>query len=37
MQLYLDGNKNNFYTIFDVIDYKTPKIKIKICCQVIAS
>ena len=29
MQLYLDGNKNNFYTIFDVIDYKTPKIKNK--------
>ncbi len=27
MQLYLDGNKNNFFTIFDSIDYKTPKIK----------
>ena len=27
MQLYLDGNKNNFFTIFDTIDYKTPKIK----------
>ena len=26
MQLYLDGNKNNFFTIFDVIDYKAPKI-----------
>jgi len=29
MQLYLDGNKNNFFTIFDVIDYKTPKINNK--------
>ena len=29
MQLYLDGNKNNFYTIFDVVDHKTPKIKNK--------
>jgi len=29
MQLYLDGNKNNFFTIFDSIDYKTPKIKNK--------
>ncbi len=29
MQLYLDGNKNNFYTFFDVIDHKTPKIKNK--------
>ena len=29
MQLYLDGNKNNFFTIFDVIDYKSPKIKNK--------
>ena len=29
MQLYLDGNKNNFYTIFDAIDNKTPKIKNK--------
>ncbi|MDC3151467.1 glucose-6-phosphate isomerase [Candidatus Pelagibacter sp.] len=27
MQLYLDGNKNNFFTIFDNIDYKSPKIK----------
>ena len=27
MQLYLDGNKNNFFTIFDVIDQKGPKIK----------
>ena len=26
MQLYLDGNKNNFFTIFDVIDQKGPKI-----------
>ena len=26
MQLYLDGNKNNFFTIFDVIDHKSPKI-----------
>jgi len=29
MQLYLDGNKNNFFTIFDVIDKKGPKIKNK--------
>ena len=29
MQLYLDGNKNNFFTIFDVIDHNTPKIKNK--------
>ena len=29
MQLYLDGNKNNFFTIFDVRNYKTPKIKNK--------
>ena len=29
MQLYLDGNKNNFFTIFDVTNYKTPKIKNK--------
>tara|TARA_B100000886_G_scaffold336445_1_gene295242 strand:+ start:362 stop:1522 length:1161 start_codon:yes stop_codon:yes gene_type:complete len=29
MQLYLDGNKNNFFTIFDVIDFKSPKIKNK--------
>jgi len=29
MQLYLDGNKNNFFTIFDVSNYKTPKIKNK--------
>ena len=29
MQLYLDGNKNNFFTIFDVIDHKSPKIKNK--------
>ena len=27
MQLYLDGNKNNFFTIFDVIDQKGPNIK----------
>ena len=27
MQLYLDGNKNNFYTIFDIVDNNTPKIK----------
>ena len=27
MQLYLDGNKNNFFTIFDSINYKVPKIK----------
>ena len=29
MQLYLDGNKNNFFTIFDVNDQKGPKIKNK--------
>ncbi len=29
MQLYLDGNKNNFFTIFDANNYKTPKIKNK--------
>ena len=29
MQLYLDGNKNNFFTIFDIIDYKAPKINNK--------
>ena len=29
MQLYLDGNKNNFFTIFDINDHKTPKIKSK--------
>tara|TARA_A100001015_G_scaffold109244_1_gene121228 strand:- start:866 stop:2026 length:1161 start_codon:yes stop_codon:yes gene_type:complete len=29
MQLYLDGNKNNFFTIFDTIDNKPPKIKNK--------
>ncbi len=29
MQLYLDGNKNNFFTIFDSINYKAPKIKNK--------
>ena len=29
MQLYLDGYKNNFFTIFDSINYKTPKIKNK--------
>jgi len=29
MQLYLDGNKNNFFTIFDTIDQKSPKIKNK--------
>ncbi len=29
MQLYLDGNKNNFFTIFDTIDHKAPKIKNK--------
>ena len=29
MQLYLDGNKNNFFTIFDIIDHNTPKIKSK--------
>jgi len=29
MQLYLDGNKNNFFTIFDIVDHNTPKIKNK--------
>ncbi len=29
MQLYLDGNKNNFFTIIDSIDYNAPKIKNK--------
>ena len=29
MQLYLDGNKNNFFTIFDSIDHKAPKIRKK--------
>ena len=29
MQLYLDGNKNNFFTIFDVTDQKGQKIKNK--------
>ena len=29
MQLYLDGNKNNFFTIFDFIDYKVEKIENK--------
>ena len=29
MQLYLDGNKNNFFTIFDFIGQKGPKIKNK--------
>ena len=29
MQLYLDGTKNNFFTIFDVIDEKGEKIKNK--------
>ena len=29
MQLYLDGNKNNFFTIFDTIDPNPPKIKSK--------
>ena len=29
MQLYLDGNKNNFFTIFDTVNYKSPKIKNK--------
>ena len=35
MQLYLDGNKNNFFTIFDFIDYKVEKLKIKICYQIL--
>jgi len=29
MQLYLDGNKNNFFTIFDIIDNNAPKINNK--------
>ena len=29
MQLYLDGNKNSFFTFFDVIKQKSPKIKKK--------
>ena len=29
MQLYLDGNKNNFFTIFDTNDHNLPKIKNK--------
>ena len=29
MQLYLDGNRNNFFTIFDSIDHKVHKIKNK--------
>ena len=29
MQLYLDGRKNNFFTIFDTINHKAPKIKNK--------
>ena len=29
MQLYLDGNKNSFFTIFDVVNNKTPKINNK--------
>ena len=29
MQLYLDGNKNAFFTFFDVIDKKSPKINKK--------
>ncbi len=29
MQLYLDGNKNNFFTIFDTVGHNTPKIKNK--------
>ncbi len=29
MQLYLDGNKNNFFTMFDTVNYKSPKIKNK--------
>ena len=29
MQLYLDGKRNNFFTIFDVISQKGPKIKNK--------
>ena len=29
MQLYLDGNQNNFFTIFDTIDHRAPKINNK--------
>ena len=29
MQLYLDGNKNSFFTFFDVKNYNSPKIKKK--------
>jgi len=29
MQLYLDGNRNSFFTIFDVVSQNTPKIKNK--------
>ncbi len=29
MQLYLDGNKNNFFTIFDVVNQSSPKINSK--------
>ena len=29
MQLYLDGNKNSFFTFFDVKNYDSPKIKKK--------
>ena len=29
MQLYLDGNRNNFFTIFDSFDHKAHKIKNK--------
>ena len=29
MQLYLDGNKNNFFKIFDIIGHKSQKIKNK--------
>ena len=29
MQLYLDGNKNSFFTFFDVKNYKSPKINKK--------
>ena len=29
MQLYLDGNKNNFFTIFDIVERNSPKINNK--------
>ena len=29
MQLYLDGNKNSFFTFFDIKNYNSPKIKKK--------